>query len=144
MKRIRRACLLTVAASFLCFGLMSEINVFAADQNPCSADIANFCKDVKPGRKAIMNCLERHESQLSDACREYEAKMEKTRVESREAKMHQMQFRQACKDDMAKFCKEADPAQGGSLKCLKEHENELSAPCNESIKAMQADKEKTN
>jgi len=133
-----------VAASFLCFGLMSEINVFAADQNPCSADIANFCKDVKPGRGAIMKCLEQHENQLSDACRAYEATMEKTRVESREAKMHQMRIRQACKDDMAKFCKDAGPAQGGSIKCLKEHENELSTPCNESIKVMQADKEKTN
>ncbi len=144
MKRIQMACLITVAASLLCFGSMFEINVFAADQNPCSEDIAKFCKDVKPVRRAIMKCLELHESQLSDVCREYEAKMERTRVESREAGMHQMRFRQACKDDMAKFCKEPASAQGEPLKCLKAHENELSVPCNESIKAMQGDKEKTN
>jgi len=144
MKRIRMACLITVAASLLCFDSMFETNVCAADQNPCSEDIANFCKDVKPDRRAIMNCLERHESQLSDVCRDYEAKMERTRVESREAGMHQMRFRQACKDDMAKFCKEAVSAQGEPLKCLKADENELSVPCNESIKAMQREKEKTN
>jgi hypothetical protein len=144
MKHIRMICLIIAAAGLLCFGLMFAADVFAADQNPCAADIANFCKDVKQDRRAIMNCLEQHESQLSDACRAYEAKMEKTRVESREAIMHQMRIRQACQDDTAKFCKDAGTAQGGLLKCLEGHENELSPSCNESIKAMQADKEKTN
>ena len=144
MKRFRRACLITVAAGLLCFGLMFEAHVFAADNNPCSADIATFCKDVKPGRRAMMNCLEQHESQLSDACRAYEAKMEKTRVESREAQMHQRTFFKVCKDDLAKFCKDAGTAQDGQLKCLKSHENELSAPCNESINAIQGEKQKAN
>jgi hypothetical protein len=91
-----------------------------------------------------MKCLEQHEGQLSDACREYEAKMEKTRVESREAQMHQRTYLKACKDDTARFCKDAGTAKGEPLKCLKAHENELSDPCNESIKAMQREKEKIN
>jgi hypothetical protein len=144
MKRIRMTCLITVAAGLLCFGLMFESHLFAADKNPCSADIATFCKDVEPGGGAIMKCLEQHENQLSDACRAYEVTMEKTRVESREAKMHQMRIRQSCKDDLDKFCKDAGTASGVPLKCLEAHETELSAPCSKSIKAMQADKEKTN
>jgi hypothetical protein len=145
MKRILRASLIFVAAGLLCFGLMFETHTFAADNNPCSADIANFCKDVQPTNLgAVMNCLEQHESQLSDACRAYEAKMEKTRVESREAQMHQRTYLKACKNDMAKFCKDAGTAQGGQLKCLKAHENELSAPCNESINAIQEEKQKTD
>ncbi len=142
MKQTWRSSLIFAAAGFLCLGLMPVNNAFAADQSPCSADIAKFCKDAGQNRNHIMKCLERNESKLSDACREYEARMERTRVESREAGMHQMQIRQACKDDMAKFCKDGGTAQGGLLKCLEAHEAELSAPCNDGIKAMQADTEK--
>jgi hypothetical protein len=137
MKHIRRLSLITVAASFLCFGLMFGINAFAADRNACSEDIAKFCKNIEPGMTALMDCLEKHENELSSACKDYEATMLGTRVERREKVREKVKFRQACMNDMAKFCKDADPAQDGLLKCLKAHENELSASCNDSIKAMQ-------
>jgi hypothetical protein len=47
-----------------------------------------------------------------------------------------MRFRQACLNDMATFCSDANPTQGGMIKCLKEHEKEISASCGESIKMM--------
>lgn len=136
-----RTCLITMTTCMLCFGLLYDIKAFAADQTPCTKDVAKFCKDVPQNRRAINACLEEHESQLSDACKAYEAQIEKTRMESREAGTLQMRFRQACKDDMAKFCKDATPAQGGPVKCLKEHEKELSTPCNDSMKMMQEHKE---
>ena len=40
--------------------------------------------------------------------------------------------------------KDAGTAKVEPLKCLKAHEYELSAPCNESIKAIQEEKQKTN
>ena len=138
MKHLRKNCLVTVTAGFLAFGLLSGTNALATEQTPCSADIAQFCKDVPQGD--LRNCLERHESKLSAACKAHEATMEKTRVESREAKLENMKFRQACKDDMGKFCKEAS-AQGSPLQCLKEHKKELSTSCNESIQAMEEHKE---
>jgi hypothetical protein len=45
--------------------------------------------------------------------------------------------RQTCMNDIARFCRETNPEQGGILKCLKSHGNEISAPCRESIKAME-------
>jgi hypothetical protein len=45
-------------------------------------------------------------------------------------------FRQACRNDMAQFCNDANPAQGGMLKCLNDHKKELSASCSESMKMM--------
>jgi len=39
--------------------------------------------------------------------------------------------RGACREDVAKFCKDVPPGQGNIMKCLKEHENELSPACKE-------------
>jgi hypothetical protein len=35
-----------------------------------------------------------------------------------------------CKDDIEKFCRDVKPGQGRILKCMREHESELSADCN--------------
>ncbi len=137
MKRVKRTSLFTVAVGFLCFSFISDSHVFAADENSCTKDIATFCNDVKSDQGALRNCLEQHEGQLSAPCKEYEAKMEKTRVESRERVFQQKKFREGCKNDIARFCKDAPPAQGGLVKCLNERQAELSAPCNEAMKAME-------
>lgn len=44
--------------------------------------------------------------------------------------------RGACAEDVAKFCKDVQPGQGRILKCMKEHENELSAGCKEHVAQM--------
>ena len=136
MERIMKSVLVTVTAGFLCIGVFTEGHVFAADQGPCAQDIAKFCKDVKPGGGAIRNCLEAHEGQLTAACKEHEAKMEKTRVEWREKAMQQRKFQRACKVDMAKYCKNVPATPEAQAKCLKTHEKELLPHCNESIKEM--------
>ena len=40
-----------------------------------------------------------------------------------------------CKDDIEKFCKDVRPEQGRILKCMREHENELSQACKEHVSA---------
>jgi hypothetical protein len=37
-------------------------------RGPCKGDIEKFCKDVKPGRGRIINCLRQHETELSVDC----------------------------------------------------------------------------
>ena len=143
MKQICRLYFATLVAGFCCLGLMFSTHVFAADKKPCAEDIAKFCKNMKPGTNAMMDCLEEHESELSDACKDYEAKMGGSRVEMREAVREEKKFSQTCKEDIAKFCKGVSPGQGGLARCMKEHVNELSAPCSESVKAMQDERKKT-
>lgn len=131
---------MVLACSLLCFGWISGMDASAADQNPCSKDVAKFCGNIAApgpaGMIAVMDCLEEHEKELSAACRDFEAGMGGSRVEKSEAVRAKRQFRQNCMSDMARFCQNAGPMQGGMMKCLSEHENELSAPCNQSIKTM--------
>ena len=103
MKQINRFYLATLVAGLFFLGLMFGTNSFAADKNPCSEDIAKFCKDVKPDMRSIMECLEEHENELSDACKDYEATMGGGRVESREKTRQQRAFLQACIGDVSKF-----------------------------------------
>ena len=131
--------LMTLAAGIICFGWLFVIDVSAADQNPCSKDIARFCSNIPPGPAgmiALMECLEKHEKELSDACRDFEAGMGGPRMEKSEAIREKREFRQKCMGDMVKYCKDTSPTQGRMIKCLKEHESELTAPCSQSMKAM--------
>jgi len=139
MKPIKGVYLLTLAAGLLCFGWLFGIDAYAANQNPCSEDVARFCPNIPlgpTGMIALMDCLEEHEKELSDACRDFEVGIGGPRMERSEALKEKRQFRQSCIGDMTRFCKDASPTQGGMMKCLKEHENELSVPCSQSIKAM--------
>jgi hypothetical protein len=133
-------CAILVGAFFIP-ALMFGAGASAADPNPCSDDIAKYCKDVGSSRAAIMDCLERYEGQLSDACKDYEAKMEKPRVEMRERVRQQMRVRQACREDVVKFCNEVMSASDGFMTCLKEHVSELSIPCREAMEAARGGEE---
>jgi hypothetical protein len=143
MKQNSRLCCATLLGALLILGLIFAAAASAAEQNPCSQDIAKFCKDIGPGRTAIMDCLERHESQLSDACKDYEAKMEGPRVEWREVGMQQRRVQQACRGDIVKFCNNVKSGRGGIAMCLKEHANELSGPCKDAVEAARGGSEET-
>ena len=140
MKQIERVNLAIMAAGLLCVGLLFGTDASAADKNACSEDIAKFCQNIEPGMIAIMDCLEKHENELTGACKEHEATMGGRKVESREQVRGIIKFRQACLNDMAKFCNDANSTQGGMLKCLNDHEKEISVSCNESTKMMMGQK----
>lgn len=139
MKKMGSGYQLILAAGLLCLGLTFGTAAAAAGPNPCSEDAARFCGNVESGPAgmiALMECLEWHEKELSAACRNFEAGMGGPRTERSESLREKRQFRQNCMADMARYCQNASPMQGGMMKCLGEHESELSAPCSQSIKAM--------
>ncbi len=102
---------------------LGAIEARAQERGPCAADIAKFCKDVQPGEGRIVKCLKEHENELSTACRE--------RQQEVKAKGKGMQ--QACRGDVEQFCKDVQPGGGRIIKCLKEHEAQLSAGCKEQM-----------
>lgn len=42
---------------------------FGAAREACKGDVEKFCKDMKPGGGAIINCLKSHEAELSESCK---------------------------------------------------------------------------
>jgi hypothetical protein len=136
LMQMKKTTIMILAAGLLFTGLILGTAAFAADKNACSEDIAKFCQNIEPGMIALMDCLERHENELTAACKAYEATLEKGKAERREMVKEKIRFRQACLNDMTKFCSDANPTQGGLIKCLNDHEKEISAACSESIKMM--------
>lgn len=132
----------TLAVAALCLGLAFGAYAAQSGKNPCSEDIAKFCKDVKPGGGAIMDCLEKHESELSDACKDYEATMKGRRVEKTEEVRALAKVRRFCRDDVTRFCKDIKPGGGGIAQCLGGHENELSTPCKDSLNGLKEETKK--
>jgi hypothetical protein len=55
------------------------------------------------------------------------------------AQAEEMHRTGVCRADFEKFCKDVKPGQGRIVKCMREHENELSPACKDQIAA---DKEK--
>lgn len=93
--------------------------VAAQGQGPCVDDVQKFCKDVQPGAGRIARCLTEHEADLSHACKRQMAEVKK--------RVHE--FREACEDDVLSLCAGVKPGGGRIIKCLKEHESELSPEC---------------
>lgn len=135
MKQIEKFCFAVIVLGIVSLVVTFSSDIYAAVKNPCEKDIAKFCKNVKPENYGIIRCLEAHESELSKECRDHEVKMEGLKGERREIAKGKMRFRQDCKADINKFCKDADLKPGGIGKCIYEHENEASTSCKAWIKA---------
>jgi hypothetical protein len=105
-----------------CFG----ITAVAQEMNACREDVARFCKEVQPGGGRLLKCLKAHESDLSLKCRDSMAE--------RQSKAGEM--RDACADDVQRFCLEAGQGGGRIRRCLKENEERLSPKCRDTMRSM--------
>ncbi len=119
-KSIRWSVVLVATAGLV---LWASADIFAQGRGPCAEDAAKYCKDVQPGGGRMAQCLKEHENELSAACKEHIAQM----------KQKGKEIHEACQDDALKLCKDVKPGGGRILKCLKEHESELSPACKEKL-----------
>jgi multidrug efflux system membrane fusion protein len=88
-----------------------------------------FCAGAQG--KARGQCMREHKDQLSDACKSAMAEA-RSRGKQRGAAL-----RAACKDDMEKFCADA---QGGKARgqCMREHKDQLSDACKSAVAEMRS------
>ena len=63
-----------------CLTLATDASAEKARGGACGADMAKFCKDVKPGGGRIADCLKEHEKDLSKDCVEQRAKASEKRA----------------------------------------------------------------
>lgn len=117
-----RKMVFTLAALFpvifvLC--LLSARAVFAGDTRPCAKDLAQFCKDVRPGGGRIISCLKEHEGELTSLCKDKLQEVQKTLQDAK----------RACADDIEKFCNGIQEGEGRIARCLGGHSTKLSSEC---------------
>lgn len=103
------------AVCFLVLAPFYVSDTFGAQRNQCHEEILKYCQAVRPGRGAVLSCLGKHETELSQGCR---AKFNRVKVR-----------RMACRDDVEKFCRNVSSGAGALRDCLGRHENELSMSC---------------
>jgi hypothetical protein len=106
------------------FCLTMAMNVSAQQKaRPCVEDAEKLCEGIQAGQGRLAQCLREHSGQLSPACK----------ANITDAKVKIQDFTQACKGDMTKLCNGTKPGGGRVLKCLKQHEAELSPQCKEKM-----------
>jgi len=99
--------------------LYTNYQAYAQESLICADDIEKYCREVKLGGGRLLNCLKSHETELSGPCR---------------GKISELQgiikdCEQACSGDITQFCKEVQPGGGRIIKCLREHDKEISSSC---------------
>lgn len=91
----------------------------AQGDGPCAADREKFCGKIEKGDGRVMKCMMEHKDQLSAECKAQHEKM----------KEHMKDVKEACHDDVEKFCGTVEHGKGRVMKCMREHKEELSAGC---------------
>ena len=90
---------------------------------PCREDVKKLCPDLKRGSGGVGDCLNQHAAELSAACQDHLSKIK--------AKMDA--WRQACQDDVQKFCNDIDAGHGKIIKCLHKNHDGLSQSCQDQL-----------
>ena len=94
------------------------------DGKVCNADIERYCKGIRPLPALIWACLKGNEDRISEGCRAFLVRTQESAQE----------FRQACQQDIQKFCKGVRPDMPRLIFCLKTYAAELSEPCKAYLK----------
>ena len=110
--------LIVVCALVLGFGSLSMADEGGAG-GACAKDRETLCKGVEPGEGRIAKCMMENKDKLSAECKAQHEKM----------KGMMQEVKEACHDDVEKFCGDVKAGKGRIIKCMKEHKDELSAAC---------------
>lgn len=103
----------------------------AQRRGACAQDAQKLCPDAKTSQ-ARAQCLKGHEAELSQGCKELQARAANARAKAQEKTA---MLKEACKSDAETLCKDVKPGRGGSglTQCLKSHQADLSAACKDAL-----------
>ena len=102
-----------------------------ADVKGCDEDAAQYCPDLPLDSQKGFMCMMAYEHKLSEKCKL--GIMEAAMSIRMGAAAINYSVR-ACEADADKFCLDVQPGEGRMIRCLKEHETEVSEACITSLK----------
>ena len=117
---------LTATLVFSSMAFAQDATPTPAGKGPCAADVAQFCSGIEHGDGRLMKCLHANKDKVSAECKASHEKMKEAFKEVKEA----------CHDDVEKFCGTVKGGKGRIMKCMKEHKEELSAGCKAEVEQM--------
>lgn len=91
---------------------------------PCRDDRMKHCSHAMGDHAKMLQCMNDHEKDLSNACREHKNAMNAD-MKSAHA---------VCMQDIEKFCADVKPGQGRMRECLKKNQAGLSQACKDAHK----------
>jgi hypothetical protein len=104
-------------------GAGRAVDEAAPADDPCADDVRQFCSEVKPGSSRLVDCLQSNRPRLSAACG---ARIDASRQRAR-ALIEE--FGRSCRADVDRLCPGVDPGGGRVVGCLRQHQLDLSKPC---------------
>ncbi len=121
MKNLPKVATITALAAAL--GLTAVCAHAQRGQGPCRDDIQKFCPNVQPGGGRYRDCLQQHATELSPACQQH----------IKETAQKVAPWRQACEADVQKLCSDVSAGHRNIMKCLRQHEADLSQSCKDQL-----------
>ena len=92
----------------------------------CRENIERYCGNVQPGGGRIMHCLMEHFGSLDPACAGVFPQEETARATA-------MDVLSSCDEDIRNYCAAVQYGDGRIIRCLKEHDGQLSRTCRKSL-----------
>ncbi len=121
MKRKTPSMILAVIGS-----LWLAMPAYALLRDGCKEDVKKFCPGMKHGDSSLRACMEKHESQLSAACKK---NMADIKMNFKKKYKGFAETREACKQDLTQFCANVKPGEGREFACLRAYDDKISAGC---------------
>ena len=108
----------------------TDLRLDGAILGACASDISKHCKNLPPGRGAILTCLKEKQRDNNIALNVICQKMltKDIRKGSKDANALPG-IHENCKEDLKKFCAKVTPGAGRTHKCLRDNMQKLSRPC---------------
>lgn len=88
-------------------------------EGPCAKDRETLCSGIEPGDGRVAKCMKENKEKLSTECKAHREKMKEVMKGVKEA----------CQDDVEKFCGDVKKGGGLIMRCMKKHKAELSEGC---------------
>ncbi|MFS4461078.1 cysteine rich repeat-containing protein [Bdellovibrio sp. HCB2-146] len=117
---------LTMVLAMSSFAFAQGETMSPPGDGPCAKDVQALCPGIEPGDGRIAKCMHENKAKLSAECK---AQKEKMKAAFKEVK-------EACHDDVERFCGDVKPGRGRIMKCMKEHQDKLSASCKTEVEEM--------